>query len=362
MNGPAFVKLKDETVVNQFGAVIFPGEELFDSLLVAKDACLVCCRIKTNLNKEHVFPNWLLKLTDSKDQKLKIQETHFAQFSKHKFDICVECNAKLGDQVENPISSYFKEGPIGIQALKDEKPELLYSWLVWIVLKAHWKDRFIKRDKDERVNSDNLGDIYFWKYYRHMLCYARALIYGNKITSKALGTLVILPIVDAEHSYPLNYADNMDTIHRPGAKIAYLKVKDCAIFAGIGDGGALGNHLQYLTEPLRGGATLYQCAEVLGEFELAGKRLQNWPILEHEFDLETGDVILESVFKAPPWFAPVSKRIRNEIIWRNLNLQFDYENICPNERSKLLRLIKREGFSYLPKSSLERGRLYKTPA
>lgn len=108
-----------------------------------KDKCIICEEKNKKMNKEHYFPQWLLKRTKS-------EKVNFGTFygklpgKKCTVPICIECNEKLGSELESPVSKIF-ENIESDKGFNDYEAELLVRWiwkiqgiLYWSICGNYW--------------------------------------------------------------------------------------------------------------------------------------------------------------------------------------------------------------------------------
>lgn len=126
-----------------------PGEP---TLKHFKNMCVCCERAGQPMNKEHIFPKWLLQHT--KTQK----DTFDWIYGKVPADqatvpLCVDCNTQLGTELEGPVCAIFKAIEEG-RGFNDNDAELLVRWmwkinglLYWSICNENWEYGFISLKK-----------------------------------------------------------------------------------------------------------------------------------------------------------------------------------------------------------------------
>ena len=72
-----------------------------------KNRCICCEESNKEMNREHIFPQWLLKMTNTE------QDMFFSPYGKvpgktYTIPLCKECNSKLGSELEVPVSKIFR--------------------------------------------------------------------------------------------------------------------------------------------------------------------------------------------------------------------------------------------------------------
>lgn len=112
-----------------------------------KDRCVCCERTGQKMNKEHIFPKWLLQHTNTRKDMFnwiygKIPADQVT------VPLCGECNSKLGTELEGPVKTVFNAIESG-EGFNDSDAELLIRWMwkiaglvYWTICNEHWKYGF----------------------------------------------------------------------------------------------------------------------------------------------------------------------------------------------------------------------------
>ena len=121
-------------------------------------ALCVGCRSSTNpKNKEHPFPKWLIKRTDTDKTGIKWLKGNRIPADQATLPLCIECNSAFGAELEAPMSRILEDIEAG-EGLSDNEAELVVRWLwkiegiLWHVSNPFWnyshvytlKDRVLK--------------------------------------------------------------------------------------------------------------------------------------------------------------------------------------------------------------------------
>ena len=113
-----------------------------------KKQCVCCQRTGQKMNKEHIFPQWLLDHTKSR------KDIFSWVYGKVPADqatapLCEECNCQLGTELEGPVKAVFNAIESG-KGFNDNDAELLIRWMwkivglfYWSICNEHWKYGFI---------------------------------------------------------------------------------------------------------------------------------------------------------------------------------------------------------------------------
>ncbi|MCJ7812246.1 hypothetical protein MUP95_02865 [bacterium] len=105
------------------------------------------------MNKEHIFPEWLIHKTNTNNEGIRWLEKRNVPASSVTIPLCVECNKTFGRELEIPVSKIFNQIENGL-GLSDFDVELLIRWLwkldglVWVAANPHIKYTKIYTLKD----------------------------------------------------------------------------------------------------------------------------------------------------------------------------------------------------------------------
>lgn len=100
------------------------------------------------MNKEHIFPQWLLERTNSKKDMINSPYGKIPA-DKYTIPLCEECNSQLGHELEDPVSRIFASIEAG-NGFTDYDAELLIRWMwkicgefYWAICDEKWKYGFV---------------------------------------------------------------------------------------------------------------------------------------------------------------------------------------------------------------------------
>lgn len=123
----------------------FPSEP---TLKHFKDRCVCCEQVGVPMNKEHIYPKWLLQHTKTQKDTFKwiYGDVPGDQAT---VPLCIDCNTQLGIELEGPVCKIFKAIEAG-QGFNDNDAELLVRWMwkinglfYWSICNENWKYGFI---------------------------------------------------------------------------------------------------------------------------------------------------------------------------------------------------------------------------
>ena len=99
--------------------------------------CIACDESGKKMNKEHVFPKWLILKTKTDKTKISWKKNINIPGLAATLPLCEECNSLFGSELESPVAHIFEELELG-RGLSDYEAELLIRWL-WKIDGMIWK-------------------------------------------------------------------------------------------------------------------------------------------------------------------------------------------------------------------------------
>lgn len=101
-----------------------------------KNRCVCCERSGIKLTKEHVFPEWLLKRTNTHERRIRWINGKRIRGKHCTLPICSDCNAAMGLQLEAPVRVLFDDIEGG-RGLSEQECELICQWM-WKMTGIFW--------------------------------------------------------------------------------------------------------------------------------------------------------------------------------------------------------------------------------
>ena len=101
-----------------------------------KDRCAGCERHDVPMNKEHVFPQWLIRKTGTHLTGIRWGAKPDVSALAVTLPLCTECNADFGRELEAPTVQVFDDIEEG-RGLSDGEAELLIRWM-WKIMGLAW--------------------------------------------------------------------------------------------------------------------------------------------------------------------------------------------------------------------------------
>ncbi|MBJ2124335.1 MULTISPECIES: hypothetical protein [Flavobacterium] len=264
-----------KTVINTEEKTIFFSFEDFKAKIVEGNCCFICGAEASSkeFNDEHIIPNWVLHRFGLHKKRITLPNGTKFNYGQYKIPCCKDCNSKLGETFEVPISELLKKDFVDIRKeLSDdrEKAALLFNWLALIFFKTHLKDRTLEMNRDKRFNDGKIGDHHYWEDMHHIHCLIRSFYTGAEISPEVYGTMLIFPIADFEHD---NLFDYIDT---PYGKVAMIRIGSFCMIIVIDDCRGSLNVWNDLRK-LKGSLNSYQIREIIAHLNAININLKNRP-------------------------------------------------------------------------------------
>jgi hypothetical protein len=90
--------------------------------------CVCCDRVGKTMTKEHVWPKWLIKYANLKEEGVAWHDGKMVNPNAATIPMCADCNHELGAKLEGRVSELFETMENG-HGLTDTEAELLVRWL-----------------------------------------------------------------------------------------------------------------------------------------------------------------------------------------------------------------------------------------
>ena len=133
------------SIVTDKNEIYLPSDP---SLAHFKKQCVCCQRTGQKMNKEHIFPQWLLDHTKARKDMFDWVYGKVPA-DRATVPLCEECNCQLGTELEGPVKEIFSAIESG-EGFNDNDAELLIRWMwkivglfYWSICNEHWKYGFI---------------------------------------------------------------------------------------------------------------------------------------------------------------------------------------------------------------------------
>jgi hypothetical protein len=101
-----------------------------------KRKCVACERSGVRINKEHIFPRWLILKTNTNNTGIRWGPNRKLPALRATLPLCCECNSDFGKELEKPVSIIFDDIESN-RGISDQDAELLIRWL-WKIEGLAW--------------------------------------------------------------------------------------------------------------------------------------------------------------------------------------------------------------------------------
>ena len=205
--------LSNKIIKDSTGKILFFSKERFEKDIVNGDHCFVC-GAKTSekeFNSEHIIPDWILRKYNLHDRQIYLPNKTPIKYSQYKVPCCKDCNSSLSKEFEEPVSKIIEKGYEYVSDyLKNEGPWLLFEWLSLLFFKTHLKTTYLRLFQDERQPDYKISDLIFWESMHHIHCVVRSFYTHADMSSKVLGSLILVPVRNDKYFEPFDYGDNFE--------------------------------------------------------------------------------------------------------------------------------------------------------
>jgi hypothetical protein len=121
-------------------------------------------------NDEHVIPDWLLRRHSLHEKRIVTPGESDLLYGRYKIPCCQDCNSLMARRYEQPMAERFAQGYRAVAEMVAENPLTLFGWMNLLFLKVHLKDRALLLNRDRRVSSPRISDLYDWPEMHHIHC------------------------------------------------------------------------------------------------------------------------------------------------------------------------------------------------
>jgi hypothetical protein len=277
---PLIIPKIDGSVEAPNGEVIYFSCERFRSDICEGACCFLCGRSHqvTGFNEEHVLPKWLLADFDLFDKYINLPNGARFRYGEYTIPCCKNCNSRLGEEIETPISELFRGGFEAVaNHIQSKGTWLFYTWLSLVFLKTHLRDHLFRFHLDRRLGNERLSKEYDWSEFHHAHAVARAFVSGCKVTPEALGSFRVFPMAASNHYEHFDYHDLFL------AQSALVRIHDVGIIAVFDDGYAALSNRQRFFSKIDGALSPVQLREVLAHLAFTNLNLAKRPTFFADF-------------------------------------------------------------------------------
>lgn len=334
----------DGSVHNQEGRLLYCSADRFVAHVGEGDHCFICDRTAREVafNREHVLPNWLLHQFGLHGKSVTLPNRVLHGYGTYRIACCVDCNTRLSQHFETPISEAFAQGFAGVQALVErEGPERLFHWMALIFLKMHLKDRRLYKHLDRREGDAPISETYDWATFHHIHCMVRAHYSGAEIGDYVLGSVLMIQIDPDTGDEPFDLASVTDGF------TLFLRAGDVALYAVFNDAQACVGAIEPVLDGITGMLNPLQARELAAEMAAANMHLDNRPTFHTLMSDENGaDLrIIARVPAGGPMFADKSHDVVGFV--KHFLLQHATGNVEGQTREEGREMLRQDKLSFL---------------
>lgn len=208
----------------------------FQNIILNEKYCFLCGIIldEENTNKEHVFPNWIIKKYLNQKSTIKLPNNANINYTSdgYKIPCCLDCNSLYGDKLEKIMSSVLVDyNSIYNFCFNDiEKGNILFVWLVFIFFKNCYKDLSYKYSLKDNTN-EKIGELYYWNNFHHLHNIILTLKNETAFNHIELGSIFLFKHDASTSNIYYHYFDNIYNFQ------SFFIFNDCCVISVIDDAG-----------------------------------------------------------------------------------------------------------------------------
>lgn len=294
-----------QTFRNDEGDILLFSWDDFVEKICLGDCCFICGAEpgSKKFNGEHIIPNWVLHRFNLHQKDVTLPNGNRHKYGTYKVPCCEECNSAMSNEFEMPMSALFDAGPDALQDyVVNEGPLIPYTWMALIFLKAHLKDRRMRRHLDHRDGDEPISADYIWEHMHHLHAVARAFKAKARVLPKAVGSMFIFPVREDGTNDAFDLATFTD------AQTLYIRLGSTGIVTVFDDSCAAIYALSPLLQKITGPLSWMQAREVAARMALANLDLENRPRFWTHIT-PSKDVIIGGSTDAAPTFRELNREL-----------------------------------------------------
>jgi len=309
----------------------------FMKSVIKEKCCFVCGAApgSKRFNDEHVIPNWILKHYATPDAFTILPNQARLKYTEYKVPCCQECNTQLGEKIENPISKFLRRSYDEISKDLEKNDRLffkLFHWVCLLFFKTHYKDSFLRMERDHRTPSETIADTYCWHGLYHIHAMARQHYTHAQISDNVYGTIIVFEALKEQNKEDFDYLDNWNS------QTIMVKVGAVVIFAVLNDSKFCLSAYKSFLSRISGELTTVQIRELFARLRYANQNIKERPRFYTAIDNKKGHRIKAHI----PNRIEILKGDEENVSLFKL-MKFYMEDIMPKDlhnREKLLQDIE----------------------
>ncbi len=251
-------------------------DEFYEKIIKSDEYCFICLshNSKKTFNNEHILPKWILKKFKLFDKKIILPNKSSITYGHYVIPCCLECNRFMSKFYEKPISNFLKLPYEEIIEEINSKIEIkikLFHWIALIFMKTHIKTTFLNQNKNPKLNSGKISDLFDWVNLHHIYIMCRAHYTKSNIHNNVYGSFFIVQGMSDENN-------NFDYVDSSLSRCILIKLGELSLFCCLDDC-KVGNYI--INDMLQNTKQPYhplQLREILAHLSFININLKNRPI------------------------------------------------------------------------------------
>src|ERR1700730_9985916 len=200
---------KDGSTEDESGRVIFFSAKRFMDDICLGDCCFICGAKPGSkpFNNEHILPEWILRRYDLFARTITLPNGVPVRYDRYTIPCCVDCNALMGLEIENPISNALQRGPEAFAEFIRTGGLKIITWMGLIFLKTHLKDREYRVHLDQRLGDEKIAGRYEWEDLHHLHSIVRRFYTGCTVDKDSVGSFLGISVRQQGSLEKFDYGD-----------------------------------------------------------------------------------------------------------------------------------------------------------
>lgn len=257
-------------------------DEFKEKIIESDDYCFICLEHKTSkkFNDEHILPKWILKHFSLFNQKITLPNSSKFTYGQYVIPCCEECNLRLSEIYETPISVLLKRPFDEILEEINSNKDLLnkiYIWLALIFTKTHIKTTLLNEYQNIKLGEGKIGDRIEWDYLHHIYILSRAHFTNAIINKNVFGSILIFKALEGDNVESFDYVDSSIS------RCILLKINQFCILSCFDDGKAGLSFISENLNKLKGNLHPLQLRELLAHLSYINVNLTERPNFQSKY-------------------------------------------------------------------------------
>lgn len=322
-----------QTVLDDQGNVLLFSWDDFVTTICVGNCCFICGASPRDkkFNDEHIVPNWVLHRFDLHGKSLTLPNGNQQKYGTYKVPCCEECNSLMSTVLEKPMSEFFDAGPGAFHDHVVKEGSLIpYTWMALIFLKAHLKDKRMRRHLDRTKGDEPISADYVWEHMHHLHAVARAFKAKAEVQPEAFGSMFVFPVRSD------GTRDEFDLATFTDAQTLYVRLGSTGIVTVFDDSCAAAIGISHILEKITGPLSWIQAREVAARMALVNLQLENRPNFWTKISADKSAVTIGGTTEDTPRFSDTSAELFGHALAGVLGKIPQLEGFTPEEAQAAL--------------------------